>query len=179
MKSKKVIFSLLSIISIALLPVAFFTNLWQLMVEAEPVDGEAYKLLDKFSDDLVTAFKFVEVEFASIWSTLLSIFAVIALVAGVLFIVSTILEMLKTKTKIDLNKSKRLLSFIMLICFVAIMVFGFIFTLVNTGTFTIFTVSSTLSMNAEIGYFILLGATLLASIFGLIATCGKKKSKKG
>lgn len=172
---KKYIFNSLAFLGVILTGVFSFFNIWAVNTNGVVNEGYMYNIFDKFPKVLFDAYQFAGQKFQSIWATLVMITVIIALVAGVTYIVFTILEWCNIN-KLKNSLVKKISAIVLLTCFVLVFVFSALFTSTNYIELSENPLSYTEMMGQPVLY-ALLASLLLSGVFGLIATC-KKKDKE-
>ena len=130
MRTKKLIYDVIASVGVVLLGVAAFLKVWAVSFNGTINENFMYNVFEKFPDTLRDSYTMFGETLQSIWATLVTIAVVLALLAGLVYIAFTVLEHAKIG-KLNYNFYKKLASIAMLVAFVAMLVFGSVFTIVN------------------------------------------------
>lgn len=158
MKKKNVLFGFVACLGVVALIFPMFLSLWTINTKLVDLSYSIFTL------DAAESYG---------WFLTVEITAIVALVLAFLYVVVFALQLAKVG-KCNYSKVRLFISYIMSILFVVALVCGIVGIIVNKYVVGDTVMSST---SFAIGYYFILGGTLLVSLFGILA--GKlKKSKK-
>lgn len=174
MNKRNLIFALLACMSIVMLILPMFLEVWTASKDGQVLYG--YGLFNNFIN-IKPLFVMGNGKFYGYWATMVSVIAVIALLAGLGFVVLCILQLLRPKKRLY-NFWRRIMSYVLLGSFLLSLMFGLAFILSNKYYYNILNISSGfVFLKASIGFYMLIIGTLLSGVFGLISTLEKRRKK--
>lgn len=175
MKTKGIIFGALTSIFSLLIIVPMCIGNWIRYVGDDMADtvGDALGMFNDWSNT-VTAYEAFQKDFPVFWTVLIQIAVIVALVAGVAYLILYVLDLAKVTKPEKTAALKNFLSIIMLVAGIVVAISGIIFIITNALVVESVTLYG---FTATAGFYLACIFPILAGICGLLGA-DKAKSKR-
>ncbi len=170
MKTKKQVFFLIALLGGVLAIVSLFLKSWAFDANGEIAEKYTYSLFQSVAREVELAFETANKNYVGIWSILYSIAAALGIVSFAGFLV---LRLMKS------NNNAKIASLATVICGIVALVFGIIYTSVNTVKIQMPLIGDYVySMKGQAGFFMLCAGLILSGVFGMLLSSIKTPRKR-